>query len=131
MEDVRSECPFCDVEPGRVLFEEDAGLAIRDLFPVAEGHALVIPRGHVASIYDRPPEEQAALWELVRRTRDLLIREYRPDGFTIGLNEGLAAGQSVSHSHIHVIPRHLGDVPDPTGGIRAIFPHKARYWERD
>lgn len=130
MEDTRSECPFCEVDPGRILLEEDVGLAIRDLFPVAEGHALVVPRRHVASIYDLPFEEESALWELARRVRDLIVQRHGPDGFTIGVNEGLAAGQSVPHTHIHVIPRNLGDVPDPTGGIRAIFPDKARYWER-
>lgn len=124
------ECPFCDVEADRIRLESGAGLAIRDLFPVAEGHTLVIPRRHVASIYDLPAAEERELWDLTRRTRDLLISEHRPDGFTIGLNEGLAAGQSVPHSHIHVIPRRLGDVPDPTGGLRAIFPQRARYWER-
>lgn len=127
---MREECPFCDVERDRIRLETETGLAIRDLFPVADGHTLVIPRRHVSSIYDLPEDEQTALWELTRATRDYLIEEHRPDGFTIGLNEGLAAGQSVPHAHIHVIPRHLGDVPDPTGGLRAIFPHRARYWER-
>lgn len=127
---MRDECPFCDVEPGRIRVEAEVGLGIRDLFPVAEGHSLVVPRRHVRSIYDLPEEDQDAMWSLVRWVRDLLIEEHDPDGFTIGLNEGLAAGQSVPHGHIHVIPRHLGDVPDPTGGIRAIFPDKARYWER-
>lgn len=125
-----SECPFCQVEPERIRIETEVGLAIRDLFPVSEGHVLVIPRRHVRSIYDLPEDEQAAMWELTRAARDLLVEELRPDGFTIGLNEGMAAGQSVHHTNIHVIPRYLGDVPDPTGGIRAIFPHRARYWER-
>lgn len=124
------ECPFCWPEPSRIRIETDAGLAIDDLFPVAEGHTLVIPRGHVRTIYDLPEAEQTELWELVRRVRDDLVEDLAPDGFTIGLNEGSAAGQSVDHAHIHVIPRALGDVPDPTGGIRAIFPQRARYWER-
>ncbi|MFQ5679812.1 MAG: HIT family protein [Gemmatimonadota bacterium] len=123
-------CPFCEVEPERIRLEAEVGLAIRDLFPVADGHLLVIPRRHVASLYDLTASEQTALWDLTRDARNLLIDELRPDGFTIGLNEGMAAGQSVDHSHLHVIPRYLGDVPDPTGGIRAIFPHRARYWER-
>ena len=85
----------------------------------------------MASIYELPFEDEAALWSLTRRIRDRIVRRHGPDGFTIGVNEGLAAGQSVPHAHIHVIPRQLGDVPDPTGGIRAIFPRKARYWERE
>lgn len=126
-----NECPFCVVDPDRIRLETEVGLAIRDLFPVSEGHTLVIPRRHIDSIYQMPLAEQREIWELARRARDLLVREVRPDGFTIGLNDGLAAGQSVPHANIHVIPRMLGDVPDPTGGIRSIFPHKARYWERD
>ena len=110
--------------------ESGVGKSLRDLFPVVEGHMLVVPRRHVASIYDLSPEEQAELWELTRRTRELLQVELEPDGYTICLNEGMAAGQSVPHAHIHVIPRRHGDVSDPTGGIRAIFPLKARYWER-
>jgi len=127
---VTEGCPFCSVEPERIRLEGEHGLAIRDLFPVSPGHALVIPRRHVGTLYDLDEAEQTALWELTRRLRALLIEEFRPEGFTIGLNEGIAAGQSVPHTHIHVIPRRLGDVPDPTGGIRAIFPFKARYWER-
>ena len=79
-------------------------------------------------LFDLSPEEQRQLWELTRRTKELLQTELQPDGYTIGLNEGMAAGQSVSHAHIHVIPRRHGDVSDPTGGIRAIFPLKAHYW---
>lgn len=123
------ECPFCHPEASRIRIETDVGLAIDDLFPVADGHTLVIPRPHVRTLYDLPEPAQADLWELVRTVRDDLVMELRPDGFTIGLNEGRAAGQSVDHAHVHVIPRFLGDVPDPTGGIRAIFPDRARYWE--
>lgn len=122
-------CPFCEVEPERVRLETEVGLAIGDLFPVVRGHILIIPRSHVQSIYNLTASEQAAFWELTREARDLLIEELQPDGFTIGINEGMAAGQSVAHSHVHVIPRFLGDVVDPTGGIRAIFPNRARYWE--
>lgn len=127
---MREHCPFCEIEEWRIRLETETALAIHDLFPVVEGHTLVIPRQHIQTIYDLPEEEQREIWELTRAARDQLIEELQPDGFTIGLNEGLAAGQSVSHSHVHVIPRYLGDVPDPTGGIRAIFPEKARYWER-
>ena len=125
---MRDECPFCVAEPERVRLENEVGQALRDLFPVTAGHTLVVPRRHVASLFDLSPEEQRQLWELTRRTRELLQTELQPDGYTIGLNEGMAAGQSVPHAHIHVIPRRHGDVSDPTGGIRAIFPLKAHYW---
>ncbi len=73
-------------------------------------------------------EEEAELWRAVRIVRDILGQRYRPDGFNIGVNEGPAAGQTIAHAHIHIIPRYSGDQPDPRGGIRWIFPDKARYW---
>jgi diadenosine tetraphosphate (Ap4A) HIT family hydrolase len=72
--------------------------------------------------------ERAAVWALVAEVRGLLAEEFGPDGFTIGLNDGPAAGQTVPHAHVHVIPRRSGDVPDPRGGVRWVVPHKAAYW---
>ena len=69
------------------------------------------------------------MWALAGRVRDLLRAELDPDGFNIGLNEGSAAGQTVPHAHIHVIPRREGDVLDPRGGVRWVLPEKAPYWE--
>lgn len=126
-----SDCPFCAPEPERVLRTSPNARALTDLFPIAEGHALVVPRAHVESLFDLPADEQAEVWEMVRTVRADLDAELEPDGFTIGVNDGEAAGQTVPHAHIHVIPRHRGDVPDPSGGIRNVIPGKARYWERD
>ncbi|MCL7937743.1 MAG: HIT domain-containing protein, partial [marine benthic group bacterium] len=95
----------------------------------AEGHCLVLPRAHVGSLWDLSLDEQLEVWNLVAEARDLLAGRHAPDGFTVGVNDGLAAGQTIPHAHVHVIPRHLGDVSDPTGGLRGILPHKARYWE--
>ena len=97
-------------------------------FPVTEGHSLVVPKKHVASIYELSADEQAALWALVAEARQWLQDQSHPDGFNIGVNDGAAAGQTVAHAHIHVIPRRTGDVPDPRGGIRWVIPDKARYW---
>jgi diadenosine tetraphosphate (Ap4A) HIT family hydrolase len=83
---------------------------------------------HVASLFDRPAEEQAALWWLVAEVRSRLQAQLKPAGFNIGVNDGQAAGQTVDHAHIHVIPRYNGDVADPRGGVRWIIPDKARYW---
>ena len=127
---MQAECPFCELPPEREWLETEAALAVPDLYPAADGHSLVFPRRHVASLFDLDPEEQQAVWELVAEVRGLLARQYHPDGFTVGINDGLAAGQTIEHAHVHVIPRHLGDVPDPTGGLRGILPHKARYWEK-
>lgn len=122
------ECPFCAPDPDRVWMENDIGIVLWDAFPVSKGHSLIVPKQHVASLYDLPPEEQAVLWELVREARQRLQDELSPDGFNVGLNDGTAAGQTIMHVHIHVIPRYEGDREDPRGGVRWIIPEKARYW---
>jgi diadenosine tetraphosphate (Ap4A) HIT family hydrolase len=123
-------CPFCNPDPERIITSTPHAIALRDGFPLAEGHTLVLPRRHVASLYDLTPEEQAAVWHLVAEIRSRLQRELTPDGFNIGLNDGEAAGQTVMHAHVHVIPRRHGDVPDPRGGVRWILPDRAAYWEK-
>ncbi len=109
------QCPFCDVDPARFVVESQTAMAIPDIHPVAEGHTLVIPKRHVQSLFDLPEEEQADLWRLVARVRARLIELHHPDGFNIGVNDGPAAGQSVLHGHVHVVPRRRGD-----GGRRAV-----------
>lgn len=124
-------CPFCDVQADHVWAKNDKALAIYDGYPLAEGHTLVVPRKHVASLFDLGIDEQMAVWRLVAEARSALAVRFRPGGFNIGLNDGQAAGQTVSHAHVHVIPRHSGDVPDPRGGVRWVIPEKAQYWEGD
>lgn len=121
-------CPFCTLPRERILVETDAAIAFFDGYPVTEGHTLIIPRRHVARLFDLAPAELQALWDLVARMRDSLQGRFRPDGFNLGLNEGEAAGQTIGHAHVHLIPRRRGDVPDPRGGVRWIIPDKARYW---
>jgi diadenosine tetraphosphate (Ap4A) HIT family hydrolase len=125
------KCPFCDVAADRIYAENDAAFAIADAFPIADGHTLVIPKRHVASIFDLSNEEQAALSRLVAQVRAKLLADLDPDGFNIGVNDGRAAGQTVMHAHIHVIPRRKGDSDDPRGGLRWIKPEKAKYWGED
>jgi len=120
--------PFGNIDEKRVLWSSDDALAFLDGFPVAEGHTLLVPRRVVASLEELTAEEDAELWQAVRIVRGLLQERYNPDGFNIGINEGAAAGQTIAHAHIHIIPRYKGDRPDPRGGIRWIFPEKARYW---
>ena len=88
---------------------------------------LVIPRRHAASYFQLSGEEKADIWNLVERVQKYLEDKFRPDGFNIGFNENVAAGQTIFHLHIHVIPRYEGDVDDPTGGIRNVIPGKGRY----
>jgi diadenosine tetraphosphate (Ap4A) HIT family hydrolase len=127
----QQNCPFCQLAKNRILLECELATAFFDAYPVAEGHALVIPKRHVACLFDLPQVERAAVWLLVAQVRAKLITEIRPDGFTVGVNDGPAAGQTVMHAHVHVIPRRKGDVPDARGGVRWIIPAKAPYWAGD
>jgi len=123
-------CPFCDrLSTGSLTAQSPAAAAFPDAFPVSPGHTLVVPRRHAASIYALDAAEQADLWHLVAQIRGQLVRDLRPDGFNIGVNDGALAGQTIEHAHVHVIPRWKGDVPDPRGGIRWVLPDKAPYWE--
>jgi diadenosine tetraphosphate (Ap4A) HIT family hydrolase len=111
-----------------IVHQNTHSLIIRDTLPVSPGHTLIIPKRHIASIFEATEDEMAALWYALKLARNELISELSPDGFNIGINDGLAAGQTILHLHIHLIPRYTGDMPDPRGGIRWIFPDKAVYW---
>ena len=123
-------CPFCFPRAGAVVREAPLVLAVTDGFPVSEGHTLVVPRRHVASIFDLREDERAAIWVMVGEIRSELAARLAPQGFNVGLNDGRAAGQTVMHAHVHLIPRFDGDVPDPRGGVRWVVPGKAAYWTR-
>lgn len=123
-----TDCPFC--KPNEILLENDLAFAKYDAYPVSPGHLLVIPKRHAASWFDLTPSEQAAVLALVSRAKDLLDETYAPDGYNLGVNCGEAAGQTVMHVHLHVIPRYFGDVPNPRGGIRAVIAAKQDYTNR-
>jgi len=125
-----SVCPFCSLSRDRILSESDLVLTIRDAFPVSPGHTLVIPRRHVASVFQLDIMEKAALLGAIEEAKKGLDREFSPSGYNIGVNDGKAAGQTIPHVHIHLIPRFEGDCPDPRGGVRWVFPEKAKYWDR-
>ena len=125
---MEKSCPFCVPEPARLLVSEGLVLALRDGNPVSRGHSLIVPRRHVGSFGEVSLEEQSAMLAMLQRVRAMLDGELRPDGYNIGINDGAAAGQTVMHVHMHVIPRYRGDRPDPRGGIRWIIPEKADYW---
>lgn len=128
---VQYDCPFCCLEKDRILLESDSAVAFYDGFPITHGHTLVIPKRHVASLFELSEMEQAEVWRFVAQVRAMLHTECQPDGFNIGLNDGESAGQTVLHTHIHVIPRRHGDVADPRGGVRWVIPEKAAYWTED
>ena len=124
-------CPFCTLDPTRIIAANNHALAIMDGFPISLGHALIIPKRHIASLFEATRDEREALFDLVEQVRADLLEKYSPDGFNIGINDGTAAGQTVMHLHIHLIPRFAGDQPDPRGGVRWIFPDKAAYWSTE
>lgn len=118
-------CPFCD----EANYEREGDLAFTktDSYPVSKGHTLVIPKRHISSYFECTDDERLELWSLVEQVKTLLESEFEPDGFNIGINIGAAAGQTVPHMHIHVIPRYSGDMDDPRGGVRGVIPDKQKY----
>jgi diadenosine tetraphosphate (Ap4A) HIT family hydrolase len=114
----------------RIIFESEFALGFRDGFPVSPGHTLIIPRRHVASFFELTDTERADLMSLLAAARTDLDREFQPAGYNIGINDGTAAGQTVPHLHMHLIPRYIGDVDDPRGGVRWVLPDRAAYWDK-
>lgn len=120
------DCIFCQRDRP-ILAQTKLSVAFLDSFPVSNGHTLAIPKRHVVSIWDLTSEEYTDVFDLVRQVKDVLQKKFEPQGFNIGVNCGDAAGQSVFHAHIHIIPRYTGDVPSPRGGVRNIIPGKGNY----
>ncbi len=128
MSDLRpSDCPFCWLPAERILETNARALAVPDAFPVSAGHSLVIPRRHVVTFFDLTKEEVSAVHELLCWLKDRLDDNLKPEGYNIGINVGAASGQTISHVHVHLIPRYAGDVMEPVGGVRNIIPSKGRY----
>lgn len=123
-----NNCPFCKAESERdIIASSSLSVAFFDGFPVSPGHALIIPKRHVASFFDLSKEEQRDLLNLADRVKRIVEERYHPDGYNIGINVGEAAGQSIFHVHMHLIPRYQGDVPNPRGGVRGVIPAKQNY----
>jgi superfamily II DNA or RNA helicase/diadenosine tetraphosphate (Ap4A) HIT family hydrolase/HKD family nuclease len=122
-----SPCPFCANPALQRVAEGPLAFAFRDRFPVSPGHTLIVTRRHVPDFFSCTAEERAALLELVDQVKGALDRELHPHGYNVGFNAGEAAGQTVMHVHLHVIPRFHGDVEDPRGGVRYVIPDRANY----
>lgn len=121
-------CLFCALPQARIVMANDLAIAIRDSFPVSPGHMLIIPKRHIATFFDTSDEERLSMFELLDRAKRSLDTELQPAAYNIGVNDGPAAGQTIPHLHVHLIPRYMGDDDDPRGGVRWIFPEKAKYW---
>ncbi|NNE33980.1 MAG: HIT family protein [Rhodothermales bacterium] len=121
-------CPFCSLRINRIILETELVVGLWDGYPVSSGHALVVPRRHVETWFELSADEQAAMISTIDEVRARIEKEHSPDAYNIGMNSGRAAGQTVPHAHVHVIPRYEGDVDDPRGGVRWVIPDKAAYW---
>ena len=128
-------CPFCAILGAGDFLPQSwlpSGMmkrvhVFRDQYPVSPGHTLIIPVRHVSSIFDLDPDEERAIWVEANRVRVALGLEFNPQGFNVGFNDGKAAGQTVMHAHLHIIPRFEGDTLDPRGGVRHCIPGKGYY----
>ena len=124
-------CPLCSqkdivIDDGRAV-ENELAYVLTDTNPVSLGHCLIVPRRHVAEFFQATKEEKIAIFELIDQMKEIIDKKYNPDGYNIGVNIGKAAGQSVPHIHIHMMPRYTGDIENPRGGVRGVIPSKQKY----
>lgn len=119
------ECPFCS--PLKPVLENRLSIAIFDRYPVSEGHLLIIPRRHIKTYFDLTHPEKIEIDQLIQAGKEMIDQRFKPDGYNIGINNGEAAGQTIFHVHIHLIPRYAGDIADPRGGVRGVIPEKRIY----
>lgn len=120
------KCFFCDLMSGKAsgkatnpncyILENDLALGRFDDFPVSRGHMEFITKRHVPTFFETTKKEQIAIFKLIDEAKQMIDKKYHPDGYNIGVNCGLDAGQTVMHVHVHLIPRYKGDVENPRGG---------------
>ena len=123
-------CPFCDRIEGRDGLRGESALCVAfyDTAPLNPGHILIVPKRHQPDFLALSTDEHLAILRMAVALRKDLDLRFHPTGFNLGVNVGDAAGQTVGHAHLHLIPRYEGDVPDPRGGVRWVIPKRARYW---
>ena len=128
MEYIKKDCPFCYPEQSTAfILKARMAYSVYDKYPVNPGHALIIPVRHCSNYFDLTQKEQDACWSMLNKVKVIIEERYNPDGFNIGINIGHAAGQTISHVHIHLIPRYSGDQKEPEGGVRGVIPGKQKY----
>jgi diadenosine tetraphosphate (Ap4A) HIT family hydrolase len=121
------DSPFLDLPESSWVASNALAFAARDRYPVSPGHTLIITRRVVPTWFDASQEERQAIFSLVADVKRAIDMEFHPDGYNIGFNVGEAAGQTVMHLHVHIIPRYRGDVADPRGGIRHVIPARGNW----
>ena len=105
--------------------------AIADKYPVNPGHALIIPKRHLANYFELTFREQQACWFMLNYVKELMDAGFHPQGYNVGINVGTTSGQTIDHVHIHLIPRYAGDVERPLGGVRGVIPERKEYEAKD
>jgi len=121
-------CVFCAIEQERVIAENELAFVIRDGFPVTPLHHLIIPKRHVTGYFELGQAEINAVNQLLHQAKKIIEEaDAGVSGFNVGVNTGESAGQTIFHCHIHMIPRRVGDVPNPRGGVRHTIPGKGNY----
>ena len=121
-------CVFCNTfDKDRIIYEDDNWIAVLDGYPVSKGHTLLISKQHYETYFNLPPYIQKDMYIAIQMIRVRLQKEYNPDGWNIGCNCGEAAGQTIPHFHLHIIPRYNGDCENPRGGVRGVIPSKMSY----
>ncbi|WP_143461980.1 HIT family protein [Levilactobacillus enshiensis] len=123
---IKADCIFCQKD--ELVLENELAKAFWDLHPVREGHLLIVPKQHYTTYFDVPAETRQAMDALTFVAKAFLDKKFHPAGYNIGINVNAAAGQTIQHAHIHLIPRYEGDVKDPRGGIRKMIPRAVRKW---
>lgn len=123
------DCLFCNISENNYELKNNLAFAIFDKYPVNKGHMLIIPKRHFPDFFSAKAEEISAIYDLLQEAQELLEKKYEPDSYNIGVNINEAAGQTIMHLHVHLIPRYEGDVEDPRGGIRNFKEALVPYYE--
>ena len=128
MKDPNNPCLFCNFRESDLVKENDLAYVSYDSFPVTNMHCLIIPKRHVKDYFDLTNEEIIACNKLTKDIKnEIEFKDPTVKGFNIGTNAGKVSGQSILHCHIHLIPRRVGDVENPQGGVRSVIPSKQHY----
>ena len=120
-------CPFCNPPADEIVAKNNLCYARWDRFPASKGHLLLMPYRHTPTVFTMTVEEKLAMFALIDECKKVIEENFTPAGYNIGFNTGVAAGQTVMHSHCHMIPRYVGDVKEPRGGIRGVVMGKSGY----
>mgnify|MGYP002398947510 CR=1 FL=1 len=122
-------CIFCKKlhEQDAVVYQNNSVFVIFDSFPVTKGHCLIIPKRHVSDYFSLEKSELEDIDLALKVMKTRIDNDFKPDGYNIGINNGIAAGQTVMHLHVHLIPRYSGDCNNPKGGVRGVIPDKRIY----